>query len=222
MGSQRAPESRLRSMSVRLAFLAFVLVLTGCAQPSQQYINADTYGMYFALPREWSAVPSEQLSKAQQGWQDDAGQVFIDTVRWQAAWGPAGITPDNLFAAVPSEQPTAFAFVRDLLNVETRQIGDDIEMALQDIVLPTSSLLAAGVEVESTQWRQNGFLGIQQTATYPAGGGRSTVDVVSMLSPNRSRLYVLVLRCSETCFAENRTKFDDVIDSLKFEETSGQ
>ena len=39
-------------MSVRIAILALVLVLSGCAQPSKQYINADTYGMYFALPRE--------------------------------------------------------------------------------------------------------------------------------------------------------------------------
>ena len=209
-------------MSVRLALLAIVLVLSGCAQPSKQYINADTYGMYFALPREWVAVPGEQLTKAQEGWDDDAGQVFVETVRWQSAWGPTGVKPASVFAAAPSDEPTAYAFVRELLDVETRQVGKDIETALQDIVIPASSLLAAGVDVESVQWRQNGFVGVQQTATYPAGGGRSTVDVVSMLSPNRSRLYVLVLRCSETCFAENRKQFDEVIDSLKFEETSGQ
>lgn len=209
-------------MSVRVALLALVLVLTGCAQPSRQYISADSYGMYFALPRDWSAVSGEQLKKAQQGWNDDAGQVFVETVRWQAAWGPAGVKPATLFAAAPSSKPTAYAFVRDLLNVETRQVGSDIETALQDIVIPASSLLAAGVDVETTQWRQNGFVGIQQTATYPAGGGRSTVDVVSMLSPSRSRLYVLVLRCSEDCFAENRQQFDAVIDSLTFEENSGQ
>lgn len=208
-------------MSIRLALLALVLALTGCAQPAKQYVNADTLGMYFALPREWVAVPSEQLTKAQEGWNDDAGEVYVETVRWQGAWGEAGIKPAQVFSAKPSSNPTAYAFVRDLLNVETRQIGEDIETALQDLVIPASALLAAGVDVETTQWRQNGFVGIQQSATYPAGGGRSTVDVVSMLSPSRSRLYVLVLRCSADCYAEHQQDFDGVINSLTFEETRG-
>lgn len=209
-------------MSIRLALVALALVLTGCAQPSKQYVNADTFGMYFALPRTWPAVPGEQLTKAQGGWNDDAGDVFTQTVVWQAAWGTAGVTPAQVFAAEPSDKPTVYAFVRDLLDVEQRQIGDDIETSLQDIVIPASSLAAAGVDVDTTQWRQNGFVGIQQSATYPSGGAPAEVDVVSMLSPNKSRLYVVVLRCSVDCYNKHREDFAGVLNSLTFEETSGQ
>lgn len=200
---------------------ALALLLGGCAQPTKQYVNADALGMYFALPRDWVSVPGSQLETAQQGWNDDAGRVFGQTVRWQGAWGIDGVKPADVFAAKPSSAPTVFAFVRDLLDVEQRQVGEDVATALQDIVMPASSLVAAGVDISTQEWRKNRFIGIRQTATYPAGGGRSTTDVVSMLSPDKTRLYSIVLRCSEQCFDANRPAFAAIMQSLTFEETSG-
>ena len=210
-------------MSRRLVSLlaGCALLLSACAQPVKQYVNTDAYGMYFALPRAWEGIPNTHLEKAQQGWDDDAGQVFMDTVLWQGAWGESGVTPNEIFGAAASSQPTVYAFVRDLLDVEQRQIGDDITSALQEVVLPVTLLVTSGVEIETRDWRKNGFVGIRQTTTYPAGGTRSTIDAVSMLSPNRQRLYSIVLRCSATCFAEHEQEFQGIMDSLTFEETSG-
>lgn len=211
-------------MSRRLAVLlaCSALLLSACAQPAKQYVNASTYGMYFALPRAWQAVPIAQLEKAQTGWDDDPGKVFAETLLWQGAWGAEGVTPLEVFDATPSDKPIAYAFVRQLLDVEQGEITDDVTFALQDIVLPVTGLSEAGVDVDTRQWRKNGFVGIRQSASYPSGGVGSTVDVVLMLSPNRQRLYSLVLRCSESCFAGNRDDFEQIIDSLTFEETSDQ
>lgn len=207
----------------RLSVLATAAaLLTACAAPTTQYINADTYGMYLALPRAWQQLPDKQLQNAQQGWEDDAGQVFTSTVLWQKIWGPPGVTPNDVFAAQPTERPTVFAFVRDLLDVEQQQLSGDIETSLQDVIIPASSLAAAGIDVSTEQWNRNGFVGIHQKTSYPMVGGRSTVEAVSMLAPDRNRIYVLVLRCSDACFSENNQAFSQVVKSLTFKEISGQ
>lgn len=205
---------RTLAVSVLLAF-----VLTGCAAPSKQYVNADSYGMYLSLPREWVSVPTAQLQKAETGWTDDPGQVYAQTVLWQGAWGPKGVTPQAVFAAAPSAQPVAYAFVRDLLKVEQQALDNNIADSLQDVVIPASALADAGVAVEAEQWRKNGFVGLRQQATYSTADGASTTEVVSMVSPKQNRLYVLVLRCSVDCFREHREDFSQIVDSLTFKES---
>ena len=211
-------------MSRRLSVVAVLaaLLLTGCSAPSKQYVNADSYGMYLALPKTWEQVPDSQVKTAQSGWNDDPGQVYTQTVLWQKIWGPTGVTPKMVFDSRPTKQPTAYAFVRDLLNVEQQQVSGDVATSLQDIIIPASSLAAAGIDVSTEQWNKNGFVGIHQRATYPMAGGKSTVEAVSMLAPDRKRLYVLVLRCSDTCYAAHADQFDQVMKSLTFKETRGQ
>lgn len=209
-------------MSRRLSVLVVLLTMTlvGCSAPTQQYVNADSYGMYLSLPKAWVQVPDAQLDTAVSGWNDDPGQVYTQTVLWQKIWGPNGVTPKMVFDAKPTTQPTAYAFVRDLLNVEQQQVTGDVATSLQDVIIPASSLAAMGIDVSTEQWNKNGFVGIHQVASYPMAGGRSTVEAVSMLAPNRKRLYVLVLRCSDSCYANNQQDFKSVMDSLTFKETS--
>lgn len=206
----------------RRAFAAGILIalaVSGCAAPSKQYVNADSYGMYLSLPREWVQVPDQQLKTAESGWSDDPGQVYAQTVLWQKVWGPAGITPDTVFSAEPADKPTAYAFVRDLLNVEQQQLGTDIPTSLQDLIIPATSLSDAGINVDTEQWRKNGFVGIHQRASYPTAAGSSTTEVVSMVSPKQNRLYVLVLRCSDDCYEVHRKDFTQIVDSLTFKES---
>lgn len=195
------------------------VLLTGCATPTKQYVNAGSYGMYLALPRDWVQVPDKQLKTAQGNWTDDPGQVYAQTVRWQKVWGPKGVSPAKALSSEPTAEPTVYAFVRDLLNVEKQQLGSDIPSTLQDLIIPARSLADAGVNVNTEQWRKNGFVGIHQVASYPTQAGRSTTEVVSMVSPQQNRLYVLVLRCSDACYEVHRTDFTQIVESLTFKES---
>lgn len=201
------------------ASLLVVLLATGCAAPAKQYVNADSYGMYLSLPRTWVQVPDKQLQTAQSGWSDDPGRVFTQTVLWQKIWGPKGVTPAALFSEAPSDEPTAYAFVRDLLDVEQQQLANDIPTSLEDLIIPATELAGAGVEVTTEQWRKSGFVGIHQTASYPTAAGSSTTEVVSMVSPKKNRLYVVVLRCSTACYSIHQRDFTQIIDSLTFKES---
>lgn len=199
--------------------LAAMLALSACAAPAHQYISANAYGMYFSLPASWTQVPAKQVTKAQQGWSDDAGNVYRQTVLWQGAWSASALDANQVFAAKPTSTPVAFAFVRDLVGVEQQAIGTDIPSALRDLVVPATSLASTAVKTE--RLRRNGFAGIQQTATYVSGGALQTTDVVSMLPPKRNRVYVLVLRCTQGCFAANRDQLKAITDSLTFKEPRG-
>jgi len=201
---------------------ALVLLITGCSAPTLQYVAADSYGMYFAMPREWSKVPASQMATAESGWTDDAGKVFEQTVRWQAAWTAADANADAVFAAKAPDAPVVFAFVRDLLGVERQGITPDIGAALQDVVIPASALLDSGAGVRAEKWKRGAFTGLHQFATYSAGGRMQTVEVASMLAPGKDRVFVLVIRCSERCFSRTNGTINAVFDSLTFKEPRGR
>ena len=177
--------------------------------------------MYFALPAEWVAVPTAQLEKAQTGWIDDAGEVVRSTITWQAAWSTSPVGAGAVFGGAPSDVPIVYALRRDLIDVETSSLDGDLATALQDLVIPGAQLLAEGADLTQTKRAVNGFDGLEQLATYDFGGGRQTVHVNSMLSPDRSALYQLVIRCTESCYAGQTDTITDVLDSLTFEEVAG-
>lgn len=211
-------------MRMRIAgsLLVLGLAVAGCSPPSEQYIAADGLGMYFALPVAWHQVPNTQMEKAQTGWSDDAGNVTTQTLRWQGAWGAGEPDANAVFAAAAPDQPIAFAFVRDLIEVEQQGIGDSVAAALRDVVIPTTEIRAAGGDVTTTPVRQGAFRGIHQFARYTLGGADQTVEVTTVLSPDRARLHALVIRCSSTCFERSAADIDAVFDSLTLKETRGQ
>jgi hypothetical protein len=202
--------------------LAAMLFVVGCEAPTRQYIAADSYGMYFAMPREWSPVPDRQMITAESGWTDDAGRVFSQTVLWQGAWTAGDANANEVFAARAPSQPVVFAYVRELIGVEQQGIASDTRTALQDIVLPASTILDSGGDVQTESWRCGGFSGLHQFATYATGGRMQTVEVVSMLPPGKDRVYVVVVRCSERCFTTNSGTINAIFDSLTFKEPRGQ
>lgn len=200
-----------------------MLLVSGCSAPTRQYIAADSHGMYFALPAEWSAVPSRQLTEAESGWTDDVGNVFQQTMLWQGAWTAGNANANDVFAAAAPEQPVVFAFTRELLTVEQQGAADtDINVALRDLILPTTSIQDAGADVRTERLTRNGFPGIHQFATYPSGGRTNTTEVMSVLAPSKDRVYVLVVRCTEQCFDDNSGTINDIFDSLTFKEPRGQ
>lgn len=202
--------------------LVAALILSACAAPERQYVNAGSTGMYFVLPASWSSVGERTLQRAQGAWNDDAGSVFAQTVQWQRGWSAGEVGAAPIFAATAPRQPAVFAFVRDLLPVERQGIGSSVNLALRDVVLPATALLDAGTEVQTERTSSGAFEGLHQFATFIAGGRRQTVEVVSMLAPGKDRVYVLMIRCTERCFSDNSGTINAVFDSLTFKETHGQ
>ena len=199
-----------------LGAVTALLVLAGCSAPTNQYIAAKSYGMYFALPKSWTQVPDVQLTTAERGWTDDAGSVFRQTVLWQGAWSAATRNGDEVLAATPPAVPIVFAFVRDLLPAEAQAIGPDVPTALEDLIVPVSGLPTGAVT--TARLRSSGFVGIRQVARYAVHGVPQTVEVVSMLAPGKNRVYVVSVRCATACFSVQRSTIDAIIASLTFKE----
>lgn len=210
------------SRRIGMAALLMLGMLTACTAPTRQYVAADGYGMYFALPATWSRVPSAQLATAQRGWSDDAGGVITQTLRWQGAWTAAHANANQVLAASAPRRPVLYAFVRDLIDVERQGIGSDITSALQDLVLPSTAILDNGGEVRTQAITRAGHRGIHQFATYASGGVMQTVEVVSVLATDQRRVFSVMARCTEQCFSDNSGAINAVFDSLTFKETRGQ
>jgi hypothetical protein len=116
-----------------------------------------------------------------------------------------------------------FAFVRELLSVEqSGAASTPINIALRDLIIPATSLADAGAQVRAERVSSGRFRGLHQYVTYATGGTLQTVEVVSMLSPRRDRVYVLIVRCTVQCFDANSGQITEVFDSLTFKEPRGQ
>lgn len=203
-----------------MVLLVLPMLLTACAAPDRQYVAAGGTGMYFALPAEWQAVPARQLTTAQSGWSDDVGGVLSQTLAWQGAWGAGQPDANDVFAAKAPSTPVVWAMVRDLIDVEQQGI-DDVGAALADLVIPATELTDAGLDIRSEPVRSGKFRGIHQFATYATGGTLQTVEVVSVLSPQRDRVYTVMARCTEACFSDASGTIAAIFDSLTFKETRG-
>jgi len=208
----------MRSRAVALVAVV-AMALTACTAPTRQYIAASGYGVYFALPKAWKAIPAQQLQTAESGWSDDAGQVFQQSVLWQGAWTAGAVNANTIFAAAAPTRPVAFAFVRDLLSVEQQGLGSGIAAALQDLVIPASTLTQDELTTRSVV--HGALRGIRQTATYVTGGLKQTVEVESVLASSKQRVYVFMIRCTSACFSDNIPAINDIFTSLTYKEQRG-
>ncbi len=197
-------------------FAILALALSACTAPTKQYISASGFGMYFALPKDWSEIPVAQLRTAESGWSDDAGQVFQQSVQWQGSWTAGAVNANAVFAAKPPARPVAFAFVRDLISVEQQGLGGGIATALQDVVIPASTLTSDELTTKTVV--HGNVRGILQTATYVTGGARQTIMVESVLAAGKNRVYVVFVRCTAKCFSTNMRSINEIFASLTFKE----
>ncbi len=193
--------------------ISLAMVLSGCAQPSQKYAADKRDGVYFTVPRDWKLIPQSAISAREALSTATGAADRLAAVKWQEAYSPStSITAKDVLSLATTKVPVVYVRVRSLLAEEINAVSYN---SLRDIIVPlttwasgtdaTAPIFTVADDSEDVQKIARG-VHTQFTFTNTVGktSTQQTIDQTALVSNDRSTIYVLIVRCSNTCFEKNR------------------
>jgi hypothetical protein len=191
------------------ALLVLAGALAACSAPSSTFVASPEDDLVLKLPRSWSTV--RDGASADSTGQPDGGWIAVfDAAR----------TPDVKHVDLDSDvkEPVAYAQVSVLSPGEASSMNGD---KLRDLLLPftASSRAQYSSDPRAATFKQianydvhaPGGSGVHVVYSYDLGKGREVFDQTALLGSKRTRVYLLLVRCSQTCYAANKPQIEDVI-----------
>jgi hypothetical protein len=192
------------------ALLVLAGALTACGAPSSTFVASPEDDLVLKLPRSWSTLRSGPSADSTTG-QPDGG--------WIAVFDGA-TTPDVKHVDLDSDvkQPVAYAQVSVLTADQASSMNGD---KLRDLLLPFTATSRAqyATDPRAATFRQiadydvhapNGS-GVHVVFSYDLGKGREVFDQTALLGSKKTRVYLLLIRCSQTCYTADKAQIDDVV-----------
>lgn len=204
---------------MRRAFLLLTVVLAACSASSVTYVSNKEVGAFFTVPKGWYTVTEKALDKSEfEAISSVQAQQRYDLVTWQTALAPSRMRAGEVLSTQPQSFPVAYVRVRDLSERERNSVSLNV---LRDLVFPVTSG-SAPVTVEKDQEISQGkFTGVDLTYEITIDGISQRLRQVALLAPDRSRVYLFVVRCSTTCFESNGETINSIAQSFTVRGTSG-
>jgi hypothetical protein len=192
------------------AMLVLAGTLTACGAPSHTFVASPDDDMVLKLPRSWSTVRDNPSADSSTG-QPDGG--------WLAVFD-AATTPDVKHVDLDSDvkEPVAYAQVSVLSGDQASGMNGD---KLRDLLLPftaasraqyaTDPRAATFKQISDYDVRAPAGSGVHVVFSYDLGNGREVFDQTALLGSKRTRVYLLLIRCSQTCYDSHKPQIEDVV-----------
>jgi hypothetical protein len=208
---------RLRHLYSVAALVIVGFSVAGCSlAPQYTYVSDSADSAYFKVPPSWHQVPESSLQSAE-GSSSQEGSYL-----WSEAYD-ANTKPsvDHVFAA--TGKPVAYASVIGLSSTERSSISFN---SMRDLLLPVTAAArkAASADHEELEGFQslsdqvitdgNHNRGIREIFDYDLGTAPETFDLTVLTNSSTTKLYFLLVQCTETCFASNYKQISDVVNSF--------
>jgi hypothetical protein len=202
-----------------------VLALTGCGAPEFAYVKNSEHKTYFKVPSSWGQVDQGSLDSYVNGEEGSAqsrvNQETIWSVAYDAARPPA---VDHIFGFTKTDDPVVWAKVEELQPQQADMVSNDV---LRNLVLPVTAdarqastqggSLMADFELlhDEVLNPEKGLRGVRVIYNYslPAGG-LHTFDQTVLVDDAGTALYLLLLRCSATCYVDRMDEIQEVVTSF--------
>ena len=217
--------SGARSFVVGVFALCLAVVsLSACAKPDYNYAQfspstAPAGNIYFKVPQSWTEFSADDIATAQSTWSSDStAKNLLAATAWQGAYDASAqpALTHVLGSATPSS-PTVFASLRSLFDPEKPLAND---AALRDMVVPISTLGSNVKILKDAKISQGGANGVHVVFSYTPASGEDaeTIDQTALFSGGKNAVYLLLVRCSSTCYEQNRDAIDSVTASYTIQE----
>ena len=206
-----------------LAGLCAAVVLSACAAPTYTFVTNSTDHVYFKVPAGWGRIDQRDIDKFAAPDMDATAAAQLRAQTWTIAFD-AGRNPSiqHVFSA-QVQDPVVFA------RVLRQGSGDGSTMtldALRDFFLPVTrtarlTARASGQELpgfrsvrDDVMTREGGLKGIHEVFRYTVNGVVQTFDQTALASKHAGRVYILLVRCTQTCYADRRGELESVVRSF--------
>jgi hypothetical protein len=203
---------------------AFFGAASGCAAPEHTYVANTANRTYFKVPASWHEIDQsafEQPASAASPSPQSNGE-------WVVAYDAAQVpSPAHLFASNTLD-PIVYVSVLPLPTEANGQVSLD---NLRDLMLPVTADARAAAKAASTSFSDfilvsdselaptSGLRGIHEVFQYRVDGGLlQTFDQTAYTNKEGSKVYLMLLRCSSTCYQARHAELESVTASFTIQE----
>jgi len=219
----RVPRRLVRSAAGCLGGAVVVALLAACGTPDYTYVSNRQYSTIFKVPSDWNKVSEDELEKTVFGDDASASAQIAAERAWVVGFDAAPRPQvDHLFGSEAS-QPNAYVVVRELDPSTQGSMSLD---GMRNLLLPVTAearqeAAAGGVEavgfellVDDLLEEADGMRGVHVVYNYDLGGSLQTFDQTVFVDQATSRVHMLLVRCSATCYQDRSDELHEVATSF--------
>ncbi len=199
--------------------LVSLLLLTSCGAQSQTYAASKSDGVFFTVPKEWHLISNAALNKFEAKNAQGLAAERQSLVTWQVAYSiEPKVKPSQIFEIDAPKKAVAFARVRNLSADEINAVSLNV---LRDVIVPLSQWVSVPTVdtppfdiYDDYEVVEKGARGIRTIFTFTHKGVAQTIDQTAMLSPDRSKVYLFIIRCTNSCYKKNEKLMTKISNSF--------
>ena len=200
------------------SFLSIALALTGCTS-TQMYAKNKNEGVYFTIPNGWKMISQKDLAKRESQSSATGAADRLSLVTWQEAYSKNGeANPEDVFSLRTPKSPLVYVRVRNLSMEEVQSVSYN---SLRDIIVPLTDWIEKGNEAQSFVLENDfeevkkGARGVHEIFSFTGTDGiNQTINQIALVSDDRTKLYVLLIRASTKDFRSNSLVLKKIADSF--------
>ena len=205
-----------------LVLLAAAL-LAGCGAPRYTYVKNSADHMYVKIPASWHSIDQKDLDTAiGLDPAEDASSRGLWLQGYDAADTPSAL---HLFGSSAPE-PAVLVSVQQVPQASRGGLSLD---GLRDFFFPVSptarqnnqnpQLTGFGLLADDVLTPGDGVRGVHTVFRYRLGGGPpQMMDQTGYLNDDASKVYLLLVRCSTTCYKDRHGEIENVVSSFTIRE----
>lgn len=205
-----------------LVLLAAAL-LSGCGAPRYTYVKNSADHMYVKIPASWHSIDQKDLDNAiGLDPAEDASSRGLWLQGYDAADTPSAL---HLFGSSAPE-PAVLVSVQQVPQASRGGLSLD---GLRDFFFPVSptarqnnqnpQLTGFGLLADDVLTPGDGVRGVHTVFRYSLGGGPpQMMDQTGYLNDDASKVYLLLVRCSTTCYKDRHGEIENVVSSFTIRE----
>lgn len=195
-----------------------VLALTGCST-SQQYAGSKADGAFFAVPNGWHQISNAELNKEEGNTKNQDALDRLSMVTYQVGYSAVKkVSPEQVFLLDPTDNPVVFARIRDLFPEERNSISLN---SLRNVILPVTDLLDGTIEntrnfqlIDDQEVVDKGGRGVNLIFSFDFEGKNETINQTALYSTDKSKIYLLIARCTTECYNKNAKQIEKIVNSF--------
>ena len=196
-----------------------IVLLAGCAAPSQQYPGSKKEGVFFTVPQEWREISFKKLQAFERASKDMDVVDRAEMVRYEVAYTTdAKLSAKDVFDLTPTDNPLAYLRVRDLYGDEINSISYN---SLRSVLVPLARMVSdpqaddpAFDLIDDFEVSDKGGRSIRTIYRITLDGKEQVIDQTALTSEDRRILYVFVIRCTTQCYNKNKDLMTKISDSF--------
>jgi hypothetical protein len=203
-----------RAITLIGAGLVAVGLLAGCADSGYNYVKSSSDRTYFKVPSKWTLFDEEDVVDRTSGDLTDSQREQVLDQTWRVAFDASPNPTLSHLGATTAKDPTGLAVVRSLSFDDADTMSTNaLRNYFFDIDTALDEQTGEVVDYEELQL-DGGFRGVHVVANLSmSDGGILTIDQTVLLDQATTKVYALIVSCSDVCYERNAGDIEKVVDS---------